>query len=195
MATLSLLLSTLFAIVGTTKAQATTSVTAIFQLPGDYIPSSLEASVVSSYDITTSGLSPTGVWSYRADCAKESSPENNACRALRLYPADFYHTQGSVWGGTMTNARLDHTTSWECSLGGVATGTGNNARDATCHSTVVSGTRILTNATEHKTNACELIHASIPLVITAGVEKLEAYTWAGKVEDVAGMLSYVGYAL
>lgn len=172
-------------------AQASTSVTAVFQLPGDYIPSSLEASVITSYDITTSGLSPTFVITYRADCAKESSPQNNACRSLSLYPADFYHTQGSVWGGVMTNGYLKRTTNWECSLGGIATGTGANARDATCHSTIVSETKVVTNATEHKTNACDLIHASVPLVITAGVEKLKQYTWSGKVEDVSAMLSYV----
>ncbi|KAH8592145.1 hypothetical protein B0O99DRAFT_246808 [Bisporella sp. PMI_857] len=79
------------------------------------VPASLEASIVASS--TDSGIDKDGVVTYELNCASAVSPENDACRALNLYPAHAYHTQGSIWGGTITVRADEVTTTWRCELG------------------------------------------------------------------------------
>jgi hypothetical protein len=75
------------------SAQDTTSIALNFQLGP--VPASLEASVVTSYT-TVSVHATQNVYSYQVDCATAQSPDNDACRALSIYPAIAYQTQGSV---------------------------------------------------------------------------------------------------
>lgn len=112
------------------------------------------------------------VTTLRAVCPSASSPENDACRAISSFPMDIYHTQGSIFGGTMTAPNKERTTMWECALG-----TGDNGvNSADCSSTIVEGTKIITNSSE-TFHTCQEIHGHIPLVITAGLEKPKVHTY------------------
>jgi hypothetical protein len=133
-------------------------------------PASVEASVVGVSRISDD-VGTTTVWAYRVDCPAASSPENDACRARKVYPQDWVHTQGSIFQGTATATLDNSTTTWTCALGGCpgcAGYTGTN--DASCTSTVVSGGSTKIGATVM--NSCFLEGNYIPVVLTAGAEKL-----------------------
>jgi hypothetical protein len=69
-----------------TLGLAASSVTEILQYGA--VPSSLDASIITSY-IETKPHSQS-VISYQIDCATSNSLENDACRALSIYPAIAY---------------------------------------------------------------------------------------------------------
>jgi hypothetical protein len=82
-----------------------------FFLP-DSEPLSLDASIISVYRPSNSPREKP-VTTLQLDCpTAPPSPANDACRAAGIYPAQVYHTQGSVWGGTTTYAADDSTTTW-----------------------------------------------------------------------------------
>jgi hypothetical protein len=107
------------------------------------------------------------------DCPKTASPDNDACREEGIYPAQIYHTQGSVFGGTVTASADDSTTTWVCALGGCA-GCGTQAPDlsAECTKTVVAKGNKRVELTS--LDGCYILAHSVPLVVTAGAEKLNA---------------------
>ncbi|KAK8049043.1 hypothetical protein PG994_010773 [Apiospora phragmitis] len=74
-------------------------VTYVFQLGP--VPASLEASVVFSTKGVRDGYLGYGLERYVVDCPAARSPENDACRALRLYPAEV--------GVDASTARCDQT--------------------------------------------------------------------------------------
>ncbi|KAI1385847.1 uncharacterized protein F4822DRAFT_356012 [Hypoxylon trugodes] len=145
----------------------TPSLTAVWQLAP--IPASLEASVIEKRSYSQ-GSESGFVVTYQVNCPATSSPENDACRELSIYPAEVYHTQGSVFGGTWTADSKDATT-WRCELGDCSTCTASRAETADCSLTIrdaSSSTRTETT----KIESCYLAQHSVPLVLTAGAEKL-----------------------
>lgn len=104
----------------------------------DSHPVSLEASLVAVAPIPTQTYQ--SIVTLRVDCPRSVSPENDACRALGVYPAEVYHTQGSVYGGTVTaaGAGLTTTTTWYCALGGSGGGPTPDLK-GTCVRTIVGG--------------------------------------------------------
>lgn len=88
----------------------------------------------------------------------------------------------------MTAPNKERTTTWECALG-----TGNDGvNSADCSSTVVEETKVISNSSE-TFHTCQEVNAHVPLVITAGLEKLKAYTYTyeGKAMAPAQLLGYV----
>lgn len=149
---------------------------------------SLEGSVVTSYT-TVDRVGETFVITYSVACPSAISPENDACRDLNIYPAEVYHTQGSVWGGILTNRAEEHTTAWICSLGDCGNCPGGG--EVRCRETITAGGSTVTTS-RNVTGICHVLEGSVPLVITAGVEKLQPYhTQMGMSFDVTGLLSAV----
>jgi hypothetical protein len=126
----------------------------------DSQPLSLDASAVA---VNTAGPSP--VTTLEVACPTAASPDNDACRLAGIYPAQVYHTAGSVWGGTTTYSADDSTTTWVCTLGGNPPISGS----ADCTKTIVGGsTRTETEAY----NACYVGAHQRPIVVTAGAETI-----------------------
>ncbi|KAK3994293.1 hypothetical protein QBC44DRAFT_217038, partial [Cladorrhinum sp. PSN332] len=161
------------------SAQASSVIT--FFLP-DSEPLSLDASVISVVRATPTspgGITPQPVTHLELACPTAPSPENDACRAASIYPAQVYHTQGSVWGGTTTYAGA--TTSWECALGS------EPAREpepfvlsAECKRRIISGSSKAAAAEEEveeesfALDNCYVLAHRLPVVVTAGQEKIFA---------------------
>jgi hypothetical protein len=145
---------------------AQTSVTEIWHI-GDH-PASLEASIIA---VNTDAKEATrSVVTYKLDCPATASPENDACRARGIYPAEVYHTQGSIFGGTVTGKGDGSTTTWSCNLQGCA-GCTATPLGGTCVQTLVSGASTTVNTTT--LNGCFVAAHYVPAVITAGVGKLD----------------------
>ncbi|KAL7619479.1 hypothetical protein AAE478_010018 [Parahypoxylon ruwenzoriense] len=147
-------------------AQNTQSVTAAWQLGS--VPASLDASVVESR--TGAGGSTV---TYQVDCPASRSPENDACRSLSIYPAQMYHSQGSVYGGIVTERARSQTGTWRCELRDCNTCPGSRAETADC-SIVMRRSGLPDTTSSTKVNSCYVKQHSVPLAITAGVEKLTA---------------------
>jgi hypothetical protein len=128
----------------------------------DSQPLSLEASVVT---VNSAGTKP--VTTVVVDCPTAASPDNDACRSADIYPAQVYHTQGSVWGGTTTYSADDSTTTWVCTLQGSPPDSGS----AECTKTIVGGGSTRTETEEY--GACYVGAHQRPIVITAGVDKIQ----------------------
>ncbi|KAK4033556.1 hypothetical protein C8A01DRAFT_49901 [Parachaetomium inaequale] len=126
----------------------------------DSEPLSLEASAVA---VNTVGRDP--VTTLEVACPTAASPENDACRSAGIYPAQIYHTQGSVWGGTTTYAADDSTTTWVCSLGG-----SDPTLVGECTKTIVGGGSTRTETAEY--GNCYVAAHQRPIVVTAGLEKI-----------------------
>jgi hypothetical protein len=141
------------------------SITQNFQLGS--VPASLEASVITVVSETISHQT-VPVYSYEVDCPTAKSPENDACRALSMYPAMAYHTQGSVWGGAVTASAQSATTTWRCALGDCSGCSGGHT--GLCTKTITSGGSTVTETTE--IDKCYVHQHSVPLVVTAGLDKL-----------------------
>jgi hypothetical protein len=149
-----------------------------FFLP-DSEPKSLEASVIAVH----SHVEPPATYDHNpvttllVDCPKAKSPDNDACRSVGIYPAEVYHTQGSVWGGATTYPADNSTTTWRCELGSPwATGGLTSTRSgdgADCSKTIVASGATRTEATVF--DPCYLPAHQLPIVITGGVEKLDPY--------------------
>ncbi|KAK4164090.1 hypothetical protein QBC43DRAFT_318697 [Cladorrhinum sp. PSN259] len=142
-----------------------------FFLP-DSEPVSLDASIISiarATPTTPGAVTPPPVTHLQLACPTASSPDNDACRAASIYPAQVYHTQGSVWGGTTTHAGA--TTSWECALGDQP-GSGGQAYTAECKRQIISGTSTAAKETFGLGNCYVLAHR-LPIVVTAGQDQLE----------------------
>ncbi|PKS11285.1 hypothetical protein jhhlp_003047 [Lomentospora prolificans] len=136
-----------------------------FFLP-DSEPTSLVASVKS---IGT--VSGDVVTTLEVACPTPSSPENEACREAGIYPAEVYHTQGSVWGGTTTYSIDDSTTTWRCELGGGLGG--KQGLDARCSKTIESSGSTRTESTTY--DNCYCIAHLLPMVVTANADLLGHY--------------------
>ncbi|KAK4220716.1 hypothetical protein QBC38DRAFT_525144 [Podospora fimiseda] len=150
-----------------TSAQASSVIT--FFLPGSE-PISLDASVISvgSDSPTAPGrITPQVVTHIQLACPTARLPDNDACRAASVYPAQVYHTQGSVWGGTTIHAAA--TTTWECAL--MDTPGETPILSANCKRQVVSGT--MTGKEEvFGLGNCYVLAHRLPIVVTAGQEKI-----------------------
>ncbi len=146
-----------------------------FFLP-DSEPISLDASIIAVTN--TAGIRSTPVTAMEIACPTAASPENDACRAAGIYPAQVYHTQGSVWGGTTTYAADDSTTTWRCELGsGGRVGTGDGQFETktgsgVCAKTIVSGGATRTESVTY--DGCYVIAHRLPLVVTGGADKINA---------------------
>ncbi|KAL2015388.1 hypothetical protein VTK56DRAFT_5542 [Thermocarpiscus australiensis] len=159
----------------TAQTTAQTTAIATFFLP-DSEPLSLDASVVAVNTPDTDDP----VTTLQIACPTAASPENDACRAAGIYPAQVYHTRGSVWGGTTTYARDDSTTTWRCALGDAARGGGSGGGGgvtAACSKTIVvggggSGGRATTRTESAAYDNCYVVAHRLPLVVTAGADKL-----------------------
>jgi hypothetical protein len=145
-------------------AQSTGLVTVF--LP-DSEPLSLEASAIA---VNTVGSAPNvdTITTLEVACPTAASPENDACRSAGIYPAQVYHTQGSVWGGTTTYSADDSTTTWVCSLGG-----SNPDLSGQCTKTIVGGGSTRTETAEF--GNCYVVAHQRPVVVTAGVEKINSH--------------------
>lgn len=133
----------------------------------DSQPLSLEASAVT---VNSAGTKP--VTTVEVDCPTAVSPENDACRSAGIYPAQVYHTQGSVWGGTTTYSADDSTTTWVCTLQGSVPEFGS----AECTKTILGGGSTRTETEKYE--ACYVAAHQRPIVVTAGVGKINAAHYA-----------------
>lgn len=147
-----------------------------FFLP-DSAPSSLVASIVQVTYVATVSNSTLGEWvtSLVLDCPPTTKPVKDECRAAGIYPASVYHTRGSVWGGTTTRAADDSTTTWRCELGERYTpsvnGTSRPGSSAYCTKTIEAPGKARETVTAQYDH-CYLAHQKLPIVVTAGGEKL-----------------------
>lgn len=148
------------------------------------VPTSLEASVAASTLQTEQGYSRFVV-DYTVDCAATASPENDACRSLSIYPAEVYHTQGSVWGGTITARLQEKTTTRKCEFGSYDSD--EDSVGGRCSQTIVSDSSTVTETTT--LDKCYVYQHSVPLLITAGVDKLDDEGYKAT-EGVSELLSY-----
>ncbi|KAK0742648.1 hypothetical protein B0T18DRAFT_430083 [Schizothecium vesticola] len=147
-----------------------------FFLP-DSAPSSLVASVVQVTYVTTVSNSTGGEWvtSLVLDCPPTTKPVKDACRAAGIYPASVYHTRGSVWGGTTTLVADDSTTTWRCELGQryrpSVDGSSRPGSSAYCTKTIEAPGKARETVTMNY-DQCYLVHHQLPIVVTAGADKL-----------------------
>ncbi|KAK4120140.1 hypothetical protein N657DRAFT_649494 [Parathielavia appendiculata] len=128
----------------------------------DSEPISLEASAIA---VNTVGRDP--VTTLQVACPTAASPENDACRSAGIYPAQVYHTQGPVWGGTTTYSVDDSTTTWVCTLGG-----SNPKLSGECTKTIVSSGSTRTETAEY--GNCYVVAHQRPIVVTAGGENINS---------------------
>ncbi|KFZ20595.1 hypothetical protein V501_00023 [Pseudogymnoascus sp. VKM F-4519 (FW-2642)] len=134
----------------------------------DSAPISLEAAIIS--------VSPVPTWTYQSivtysvDCPQSASPDNDACRALSIYPAEVWHTQGSMWGGTTTARADDSTTTWTCNLGSGVSEV-SKTRGPSCVKSI-NGAGGTTRVETTWLGPCYVSAHSVPMLVTAGAEKL-----------------------
>ncbi|KAK8089597.1 hypothetical protein PG997_004558 [Apiospora hydei] len=150
-------------------------VTDVFQLGP--VPASLEASVVFSTEGVRDGYLGYGLERYVVDCPAARSPENDACRSLRLYPAEVYRDQSTIQGGVQTFRDAGVTMTWRCELredAGDDSGV-DDASTAVCDQTLIvahSKTMEMTTITT-SLDKCYIEQHFAPVVVTAGAEKLD----------------------
>lgn len=145
-----------------TRASAQSTRVATFFLP-DSEPLSLDASIIA-----VNTVNDDAVTTLELACPTAPSPENEACRSAGIYPAQAYHTQGSIWGGTTTYAVDDSTTTWKCELGsGSDDPPGVMGR---CDKTIVENAATRTESASY--DECYVIAHQLPIVVTAGVDKI-----------------------
>ncbi|KAL2193274.1 hypothetical protein P885DRAFT_45768 [Corynascus similis CBS 632.67] len=129
----------------------------------DSEPLYLDASVVG---VSTAGTDP--VTTLRVACPTGSSPGNKACRTAGIYPAQVYHTRGSVWGGTTTYSADDSTTTWICTLGG-----SHPTLSGDCTKTIIASDSTRTETATY--GNCYVGAHQRPIEVTAGLEKLDFF--------------------
>ncbi|KXX81591.1 hypothetical protein MMYC01_202194 [Madurella mycetomatis] len=135
---------------------------ATFFLP-DSEPLSLDASIIA-----VNTVNDDAVTTLELACPTALSPENEACRSAGIYPAQAYHTQGSIWGGTTTYTADDSTTTWRCELGsGSDDPPGVMGR---CDKTIVENAVTRTQSVSY--DECYVIAHQLPIVVTAGIDKI-----------------------
>ncbi|KAK4096438.1 hypothetical protein N658DRAFT_501580 [Parathielavia hyrcaniae] len=137
----------------------------------DSEPISLEASAIA---VNTVARYVT-VTTLQVACPTAASPENDACRSAGIYPAQVYHTKGSVCGGTTTYSAGDSTTTWVCTLG-ASWHPGLSSRptmSGDCTKTIVAAgsTRTVTDVYDK----CYVVAHQRPVVVTAGLDKINPY--------------------
>ena len=148
----------------------------------DSEPLSLDASVISHSatvfhvsDAVRSGTT-RGVFSnqvsvsLRVDCPSSKSPENDACRAAGIYPANIYHTKPDIWGGTTTYPADNSTTTWRCTVGSDAESRGAELM-ADCSKTIESAGNVRIESTIY--DNCYAVAHMLPIVMTAGADKID----------------------
>jgi len=141
----------------------------------DLPPSSLEASIVAVNSVESDIRSRDVVMTIAVDCPKPASPDNDACRAQSIYPAELWHTQGSMFGGIATLRADDSTTAWTCELGTGASRAKDGSwitRGPSCVKSITAAggaTRVETTLL----NDCDVQARSVPLLVTAGADKLD----------------------
>ncbi|KAH7018467.1 uncharacterized protein B0I36DRAFT_336007 [Microdochium trichocladiopsis] len=156
-------------------------------------PSSLMASIITSYDLVDQQT--TAVVHYAVDCPPADKPDNNMCRSLGMYPMEVYYTQGSVRAGLMTDQFRDRTTAWTCHLGTCPSSA------TACHGPVSASCNLtITGSAGPATTRYAFPEPcgqnSVPIEITAGLDKVSmpAYwlptgTWTDVAEYAAAMTS------
>ncbi|KAK3393299.1 hypothetical protein B0H63DRAFT_457923 [Podospora didyma] len=147
-------------------APQTTAFPTTMFYPGAAHPSSMGASILAVNDDPK--RAGNKVLTYAVQCLSD-----NFAGGCPSFPSgQLYHTQGSVWGGTIaTGAALRTTTTFVCSLGG---NPGKWGMSADCTYTIGAG------VTTTKLASCEAQSAFIPLVVTGGGEKLPPSETAGR---------------
>ncbi|AEO59456.1 hypothetical protein MYCTH_2307800 [Thermothelomyces thermophilus ATCC 42464] len=143
----------------------------------DSEPLSLDASAVG---VSTVGRDPVTTW--KVACPTGASPEDEACRAAGIYPAQVYHTQGSVWGGTTTYSADDSTTTWVCTLGG-----SNPTLSGECTKTIVRGRSTRSETATY--DNCYVAAHQRPIMVTAGLDKISYYQTTIEASDYVSMRS------
>lgn len=152
----------------------------------DSEPLSLEASAVAVNTVGT-GPNTQQITTVVVACPTGASPDNDACRAAGIYPAQVYHTRGSVWGGTTTYSADDSTTTWVCTLGG-----GGNSVSGECTKTIVGGSSTRTETSEY--GFCYVAAHQRPIVVTAGQEKIQDHWDMDASRLIAGRSSQLSAA-
>jgi hypothetical protein len=119
---------------------------------------------------------------FSLDCPTATNTDNDACRAQSIYPAEVWHTQGSVWGGTTTARLDDSTTAWYCNLGSCG-GPGCNTVTGGPHcikSITAKGRGTTVETTQ--LDSCYIRGHTVPLLVTGGADKLNSEWY--KTQDV-----------
>lgn len=139
----------------------------------DSEPASLEAILLSTVLVPSPTDDPVRtetVAHYRLSCPTARSPENDACRAASIYPADVYHSAGPVWGGTTTYAVDDSTTTWVCTLGRSGDDTMTWGHSGECTKTIISASSTRSESAEYDPCYVEAHH--VPIIVTEGANLL-----------------------
>ncbi|KAI6083105.1 hypothetical protein F4821DRAFT_245645 [Hypoxylon rubiginosum] len=149
--------------------QLTQSITDVWQLGP--APASLDATVVGARSTIIEHVS-FSIVSYAVDCPAASSPENDACRDLHIYPALLYHTQDSIYGGYWVehDSYISSTTAWRCELGDCGPWCTASVQTADCVMTI--GGYIETTTT--RLESCRVAQNFLPLAIVDGIQILDA---------------------
>ncbi|KAK3942544.1 hypothetical protein QBC46DRAFT_379838 [Diplogelasinospora grovesii] len=149
----------------------------------DSAPASLDAALVEIRNAGDTIDTERQVSTYSIDCPTPSSPANDACRAESRYPAEVWHIQGSVWGGTTTARADDSTTAWICDLGTC----GRSDCGPHCNKTVTSAAS--TRVEKTMLDSCYIAEHTVPLIVTSGADKtdwsftFDASQWASIESD------------
>ncbi|OBT76100.1 hypothetical protein VF21_04847 [Pseudogymnoascus sp. 05NY08] len=177
----------LLASAGPSAAQ--TSIMPMFIL--DSTPLSLDASIVAVHPKPT--YTYHSIVTYSVDCPKSASPDNDACRAQSIYPAEVWHTDGSMWGGTTTARADDSTTDWVCNLASGALRSPTSGPFCVKNITAAGGaTRVETTYLDK----CYAMAHTVPLLVTAGADKLPSYYYDFySTYDVSELHSLFNYQL
>ncbi|KAH8882311.1 hypothetical protein GQ53DRAFT_753784 [Thozetella sp. PMI_491] len=164
-----------------TGAAAQTSILPMFVLDSNAEdPFFLGASIVDVHAVSTAHTSQI-VMTMSVDCLPGSSPQNDACRARSFYPAEIWHTQGSIFGGTVTARAEDSTTAYVCDLGSC----GKPECGPSCILDITAGGSTRTDTIT--LDSCGLQQRSALLSVTANADKLPTWYYP---TDSTKLISY-----
>ncbi|KAL1881958.1 hypothetical protein Daus18300_001012 [Diaporthe australafricana] len=116
---------------------------------------------------------PTGTSSSSSGAAEDTEDADDQCARAGLFPAELYHTQGSVYGGTYTPQAAAATT-WRCELGG-STGDEQDPLSGDCSQWETEGA---SSTTTTRLGQCDVLRHSVPVRVTDGAAK-ETYYYLG----------------
>lgn len=140
-------------------------------------PSSLDASLISA------GLAPDdhesrSLHRFQVACPTGANDADAQCSSANLFPAEIYHTQGSLYGGTFRQAARAATT-WQCELGSSSDDDDASSIYGTCSQWSGNGNTTSTTSLD----TCYVSRHSVPVRITAGAGKETYYqfsTWSAE---------------
>ncbi|KAK2602379.1 hypothetical protein N8I77_008917 [Diaporthe amygdali] len=110
---------------------------------------------------------PTGSSSSGSGSTREENPDDQ-CLLGGLFPAELYHTQGSIYGGTFT-PRDAAATTWRCELGSSG---GDETMSGDCSHWESEGAA---STTKTALAECDVVRHSVPVRVTDGVAKETYY--------------------